>query len=47
MEARPHQLRLAREYGDAVAPSGRYRTQALTAEYHGAKGKGPEIYLTT
>src|SRR6202521_4792347 len=39
MEARSHRLRLAREYGDPVAPSGRYRTQALSAADHGAKGK--------
>src|ERR1700676_2047953 len=39
MEARSHRLRLAREYGDPVAPSGRYRTQALSAANHGAKGK--------
>src|SRR6266851_1924100 len=40
MRARSHLLRLALEYGDAVALSGRYRTQALSAADHGAKGKG-------
>src|SRR6202158_4231915 len=34
-----HLLRLSREYGDGVAPSGRYRTQGLGAVDHGAKRK--------